>query len=268
MSEPIRPYFPGSIVSFCMLQPSDCTTLINLASGRISNNRNEVQRTLEKLPESCRNEIYGRIWSLAGEPEGDPQWGQNHALDDLNRLSAAVHQFAGTLFDSLATPQRNFVAGRVYSNAGSPQTDDRCWGEHHAKDNSAILLESISELASVSATEAIYMIIDAWIREAPNESRIHFKNQIIRVLNREITSIKCSGDNLSSLPDIFGFPSLANTITDLNLSDNQLTALPESFGKLRALQTLNLFNNQLTALPESFGQLQALQTLTMDVLRE
>jgi hypothetical protein len=81
--------------------------------------------------------------------------------------------------------------------------------------------------------------------EAPNESRFDFKNQIIRVLNREITSIKCSGDNLGSLPDIFGFPSLANTITDLDL-----------------------FNNRLTALPESFGQLQALQTLTMDVLRE
>ena len=45
----------------------------------------------------------------------------------------------------------------------------------------------------------------------------------------------------------------------LNLSGNQLTALPESLGQLTQLQTLNLSGNQLTALPESLGQLTQLQ---------
>jgi internalin A len=39
------------------------------------------------------------------------------------------------------------------------------------------------------------------------------------------------------------------------LSNNQLTALPESFGSLIVGGGLSLSNNQLTALPESFGSL-------------
>lgn len=50
-------------------------------------------------------------------------------------------------------------------------------------------------------------------------------------------------------------------VSDLDLSGNQLTALPESLGQLTALRTLSLDSNQLTALPEGLGQLTALREL-------
>jgi len=47
----------------------------------------------------------------------------------------------------------------------------------------------------------------------------------------------------------------------LDIRQNELTELPESFGGLTALQGLNLMYNELTELPESFTKLTALQTL-------
>ena len=46
---------------------------------------------------------------------------------------------------------------------------------------------------------------------------------------------------------------------ELLLMRKDLSALPESFGQLLALQRLSLDSKQLTALPESFGQLVALK---------
>ena len=47
----------------------------------------------------------------------------------------------------------------------------------------------------------------------------------------------------------------------LNLTQNQLTAIPESIGQLVALQTLDLRRNKLTMLPESIGHLVVLNAI-------
>ena len=47
----------------------------------------------------------------------------------------------------------------------------------------------------------------------------------------------------------------------LDLSYNDLTAIPESIGQLQKLEVLYLFLNQLTTLPESIGQLHKLEWL-------
>ena len=50
-------------------------------------------------------------------------------------------------------------------------------------------------------------------------------------------------------------------LTHLNVSNRQLTALPESLGALHQLQKLDYEHNQLRTLPESLGQLRSLKWL-------
>ncbi|MCC5644356.1 leucine-rich repeat domain-containing protein [Nostoc sp. CHAB 5824] len=50
----------------------------------------------------------------------------------------------------------------------------------------------------------------------------------------------------------------------LDLSNNQLTELPEAFASLTGLRLLDLHNNQLTELPEAFASLTGLQKLSLD----
>ena len=58
-----------------------------------------------------------------------------------------------------------------------------------------------------------------------------------------------------------GLERAATALTDLDLSGNQLTAVPDSIGQLTALPACNLYGNQLTAIPDWTGQLTALTNL-------
>jgi internalin A len=52
-------------------------------------------------------------------------------------------------------------------------------------------------------------------------------------------------------------------LQELNLHDNQLTAVPEVLGQLTQLQRLSLAGNQLSAVPELLGRLTQLQQLAL-----
>ena len=52
--------------------------------------------------------------------------------------------------------------------------------------------------------------------------------------------------------------------TELDLSGEGLSQLPESLWQLSQLQVLDLNDNQLTAVPEVLGQLSQLQALYLD----
>ena len=71
-------------------------------------------------------------------------------------------------------------------------------------------------------------------------------------------SLNLSGNQLTALPWSLG---QLTQLQSLNLSINRLTALPESLGELTRLRSLYLSNNQLPALPESVGGLTQLQSL-------
>ena len=55
--------------------------------------------------------------------------------------------------------------------------------------------------------------------------------------------------------------------SELRASDNELTSLPESIGRLSRLRELHLRNNKLTSLPESTGELRELGNSTFAATR-
>ncbi len=95
--------------------------------------------------EHCRNEIYRHVWICSGQPGGDPQFGEHHALEDLNRLRKAVHSYAEEVFHSLKKNERHLVEGKVWENAGRPLKKDPKWGKHHAVNKTKVLLRSLSD---------------------------------------------------------------------------------------------------------------------------
>ena len=74
------------------------------------------------------------------------------------------------------------------------------------------------------------------------------------------TELDLSINNLTALP-----PEIAQltALTTLSLYGNQLTALPPEITQLTALTELNLSSNQLTALPPEIAQLTALTELSL-----
>ena len=80
--------------------------------------------------------------------------------------------------------------------------------------------------------------------------------RVVQLVN--LQKLWLSNNQLVALPNSFG--QLTN-LTELGLGDNQLAALPDSFGMLTNLTELGLNNNQLAALPDSFGMLTNLTRL-------
>jgi len=63
------------------------------ATDRTRGDRKENLRAgIEELTPEGKNEVYHRVWHLAGRPlDGDAQWGATHAFDDLPRLYKAYN---------------------------------------------------------------------------------------------------------------------------------------------------------------------------------
>jgi GTPase SAR1 family protein len=77
-----------------------------------------------------------------------------------------------------------------------------------------------------------------------------------------LTSLDLSSNQLTALPDWLG---QLTQLTNLNLSSNKLTTLPPSLGQLTQLTSLNLSTNQLTTLPSSLRQLTQLTYLNLSI---
>ena len=81
------------------------------------------------------------------------------------------------------------------------------------------------------------------------------------LVNKPITHLNLSNNQLTQLPD-----SLSNLVNlqHLNLSRNKLTQLPDFFGNLVNLEWLDLSNNQLTQFSGPIGNLVNLEWLDLD----
>lgn len=75
-----------------------------------------------------------------------------------------------------------------------------------------------------------------------------------------LKKINLSNNNLTQLPE--NFEKLHN-LEALSLRDNNFVKLPDSIGKLKKLQQLSIENNKLTELPESITQLNNLTGLSL-----
>lgn len=75
---------------------------------------------------------------------------------------------------------------------------------------------------------------------------------------KKVTDLDLSSNQITSLPD--DFCTLKNLVK-LDLSSNKLRSLPEQFGKLENLQHLDLYKNSLETLPISFVHLKQLRWL-------
>ena len=84
---------------------------------------------------------------------------------------------------------------------------------------------------------------------------INYKNAHILKWNSEriyIDSLDLSDNKLETLPESFGNLVIG---CDLILLDNELKSLPKNFGNIVIGGDLDLYKNELTSLPESFGNL-------------
>ncbi|XP_034489955.1 leucine-rich repeat-containing protein 20 isoform X1 [Drosophila innubila] len=77
--------------------------------------------------------------------------------------------------------------------------------------------------------------------------------------NTELQTCDLSGNVLKKVTPKFALKFSA--ITDLNLSHNQLSRLPDEFANLSALTTLNISHNSFIVLPQVVFKLQKLATL-------
>jgi Leucine-rich repeat (LRR) protein len=76
-----------------------------------------------------------------------------------------------------------------------------------------------------------------------------------------VQSINLRNNSITKLPESFG---LLSQLQEVNFGNNQLNRLPESFGNLSQLNSLSLGFNQLGNLPESFGNLTQLKALDLN----
>ena len=88
------------------------------------------------------------------------------------------------------------------------------------------------------------------------------EEELLRVIEQAasegVTELDLSGNNLTALPPEIG---QLTSLRSLNLNGNQLSSLPAEIGQLTQLQSFNLNFNQLSSLPAEIGQLTQLQSL-------
>lgn len=111
-----------------------------------------LREAFSGLPIFIKNGIFGMVWEEAGRPEGDSQWGEHHAFDDMQIFKRVLNKCVKETFTWLSTAEKNAVYGHVYHLARSENGADNLdfnvynWGEIHAFDNILRLIDAMCAL--------------------------------------------------------------------------------------------------------------------------
>ena len=120
--------------------------------------------------------------------------------------------------------------------------------------------EWVFNISSLSSESLFELQLENWVLETPDSDE--FLTRIVakkRILTAELT-LDLSNLNLTSIPECI---SKLSALRDLNLYNNLLTYIPDSLANLSSLTTLDLSNNQLTAIPALLGNLSELIFLNL-----
>ena len=122
--------------------------------------------------------------------------------------------------------------------------------------NNEILKVFKEKFPNREALAAHYLGLDTWETDGNKTEAV---DRIVKCYLSNDDSLDLSELQLTSLPDSFGNHFLQ--LEKLCLSGNNLIALPDWFGNLSKLKYLLLGANNLRALPDSFGNLERLEDL-------
>eukprot|EP00756_Hemistasia_phaeocysticola_P017499 Hpha_TRINITY_DN15541_c6_g2::TRINITY_DN15541_c6_g2_i1::g.109135::m.109135 len=102
------------------------------------------------------------------------------------------------------------------------------------------------------------------MNRSPSSSEGEEESVLERVRRDKPAHVEMYRLSLTQMPSWF-INELGGTVKKLDLSDNQLTALPEDLTPLKVLEVLNVSTNKLTSLPDSVTQLPCLTHLIVKV---
>ena len=265
----------------------DCVTFLDYSESIINIHRNIRngkpinEKDFNQLPLMVKFNICYQIFlqqhpgkskddfqrALAGS-DGDYHGKFKRAIYEVvnkDRVQRAIENVAFEFFDELAPAPKQGVAYRVWVKSGSPPSDDPVrWGEDHARDNVEILLSSIDGDNSLSLE--IINALDEWeTRGRASEKRMEAVRRILRFLSSQFMStLDLSDLNLEDLPPIFDKEPIVNRLSELNLNNNRLEALPLDVCHIEQLTVLRLNKNKLTHLPPEIGMLEGLEELYLE----
>ena len=108
----------------------------------------------ERLSENSQEQVHFWNWYLAGKPEtSDPDWGNTHLLDDLERFQEALKAQLSTILDSLPHETKDLIYERIYHksshNLDRPADlydPDPNWGYNHRFDDLVFLANRIRDI--------------------------------------------------------------------------------------------------------------------------
>lgn len=111
----------------------------------------DIRRCMGNIDAEVLNQIYYNFWNESNKPEGDDNWGKNHALDEdkRNTLLKALQESIMMFFRKVyygSDKDYNTIAGMVYDLSPDRDPRDFQWGHRHVWDNRVLLADCLDKI--------------------------------------------------------------------------------------------------------------------------